>query len=401
MQITIESIQEVEDPYHAFVDSVKNKETLRKYITHLDRFLKLVPTSVYLKHLGELPYDNSKETLSKYFVRLAEQDSKLAQNIIAAFIKEVRKKVENGTMSPNTFSNYIKPIRRLLDANAVPIHWKSLHRLYPRVTISQDRAYSREELQKMMDVAIDLTDKVIITLGSSAGFRKESWDYFTWKDLKFFWDGDVLTGGAILIYRGDPENYWTHFTPEAGKFILEYKELWKSKIGQYPRDDDPLLKSTKIPVVRRLNSFGVKKRVERLTKKMGMRSHLSPGKHRYDVPILHGFRKSFNTLMRRAKVDFANKEDMMGHSMGLEKHYERYNEEDFERFSEYEKAIPFLTISNTERVKIKNQKLEKAHTNPIPLPEGKFKIILCDVPYKYDFGVEGAPNYPTLPEEEI
>ncbi len=46
-------------------------------------------------------------------------------------------------------------------------------------------------------------------------------------------------------------------------------------------------------------------------------------------------------------------------------------------------------------------KLEKAHTNPIPLPEGKFKIILCDVPYKYDFGAEGSPNYPTLTEEEI
>ena len=307
MEITIQSIREVEDPYHAFVDSVKNKETLRKYITHLDRFLKLAPTSVHLKHLGELPYDNSKETLSKYFVRLAEQDSKLAQNIIAAFIKEVRKKVENETMSPNTFSNYIKPIRRLLDANAVQIHWKSLHRLYPRTTISQDRAYSREELQIMMDVAIDLTYKVIIPLGPSAGFRKESWDYFTWKDLKFFWDGDVLKGESILIYRGDLENYWTHFTPETGKFILEYKELWKSKIGQYPRDADHLLKSTKTHVVRRLNSFGVKKRVKRLTKKIGMHSQLIPGKRRFDVPLLHGFRKYFNTMMRRAKVDFADK----------------------------------------------------------------------------------------------
>jgi len=46
-------------------------------------------------------------------------------------------------------------------------------------------------------------------------------------------------------------------------------------------------------------------------------------------------------------------------------------------------------------------KLEKAHTNPIPLPEGKYKIVLCDVPYKYDYEVEGAPNYPTLSEEEI
>lgn len=46
-------------------------------------------------------------------------------------------------------------------------------------------------------------------------------------------------------------------------------------------------------------------------------------------------------------------------------------------------------------------KLAKVHTNPMSLPDGKFKIILCDVPYKYDYEGEGAPNYPTLSEEEI
>ena len=49
----------------------------------------------------------------------------------------------------------------------------------------------------------------------------------------------------------------------------------------------------------------------------------------------------------------------MGHKVGLEKHYERYNEEDFERFSEYQKAIPFLTISDTERMKFENQQLQE------------------------------------------
>jgi len=48
MEISLKSIEEVEDPYHAFVDSIKNSETLRKYNNHLHDFLKLVPTSVYL-----------------------------------------------------------------------------------------------------------------------------------------------------------------------------------------------------------------------------------------------------------------------------------------------------------------------------------------------------------------
>lgn len=248
MEITMDAIRSVEDPYHAFVDSIKNKETLRKYDHRLYAFLKLVPSSLYQEHLGKSPKNTDKETLAEFFVMLAEKDSKLTQNVIAAFIKEIRKKVEDGSMSPNTFPNHIKPIRRLLDANSVPIHWKSLQRLYPRGAVTQDRAYSREELQQMMDVAIDLTDKVIITLASSAGFRKESWDYFTWKDLKFFYDGNILKGGAILIYHGDPESYWTHFTPEAGRYLLEYKELWKSLKSSWFAPKDPPISSVLLAI---------------------------------------------------------------------------------------------------------------------------------------------------------
>ena len=200
MELTIESIREVEDPYTAFVDSIKNSETLRKYDKRLFQFLKIVPNSVYEECLGKIPQDDSKETLSQFFVMLTEKNPKLGKNIIAAYIKEVRKKVDCGEISPNTFSNYIKPIRRLLDANSVAIHWKSLQRLYPRGEVSQDRAYERKELQKIMDIAIDLTDKVIITLASSAGFRKEAWDYFTWKDVTFFEEENgSVKGGALLI----------------------------------------------------------------------------------------------------------------------------------------------------------------------------------------------------------
>jgi len=44
---------------------------------------------------------------------------------------------------------------------------------------------------------------------------------------------------------------------------------------------------------------------------------------------------------------------------GLESNYERYQEEDFERFPEYQKAIPFLTISDEERIRLENEKLKE------------------------------------------
>jgi len=52
-------------------------------------------------------------------------------------------------------------------------------------------------------------------------------------------------------------------------------------------------------------------------------------------------------MLRHAKVNFADKEDMMEHKVALESSYERYEEEDFERFPEYQKAIPFLTIDES------------------------------------------------------
>jgi len=68
-------------------------------------------------------------------------------------------------------------------------------------------------------------------------------------------------------------------------------------------------------------------------------------------------------MLRRAKVNFADKENMMGHKVGLESSYERYEEADFERFPEYQKAIPFLTIDDSSRLreenKIKEEKLNK------------------------------------------
>ena len=128
MQISLESIQDVEDPYQAFVDSVKSPDTFRKYKNHLHRFLKLVPNQICLDILNKEPENDSIEQLSKFFVDLGQKDPKIIQNIIAAFIKEDRKKVEENDLSPNTFPTHIKPIRRLLDANAIPIHWKSLHR---------------------------------------------------------------------------------------------------------------------------------------------------------------------------------------------------------------------------------------------------------------------------------
>ncbi len=361
MEISIEKINTRTDPYQLFLDSIRNESTKRRYKNLLYLFLKLIPNQLYSDSLRKIPQDREAKTLATFFVDLARKDVELVSDVIAAYIKEDKKRVESGEISSQTLPNHIKPIKVLLDANRIPIHWKSLNKLMPRrESRSKDRAYTREEIQKMLTVTNDITDKVIILLFSSGGFRLEAWDYFTWKDVIFFKNDDgSYKGASLLIYRGDPESYWTFITPEACKALELYRENWKADIGEYPKPDDPLIKSIRFPVIRRLNQKGVRKRIDKIVHDIGLRAPLPLGKKRHEVQLDHGFRKYFNTMLRRAKVDYLDKEDMMGHTTGLEKHYERYNEEDFERFPEYQKAIPFLTISDTERVKFENQKLKE------------------------------------------
>ena len=361
MKISFDEIDRRNDPYQLFLDNIKSQETARKYKKSLERFLSSIPDEIYEKNLGKTPQNQDKKNLATFFVELAKKDADLATNIVATYIKEEKKLVESGNLKAGTLENHIKPIKVLLDANRIAVHWKSLYRLYPRRQAStEDRGYTKQELQKMIALAHDITDKVIVALFSSGGFRLEAWNYFTWKDLRLFTNRDgSYKGGALLVYANDQEAYWTHITPEACKYLEMYREKWKSDIGEYPKPDQPLLKAVRYPTIHRLNSLGVRKRVEKLVKAIGMRQSLPEGKKRYEVPLDHGFRKYFNTMMRRAKVNYLDKEDMMGHKVGLEQHYERYQEEDFERFPEYQKAIPFLTISDEEGLRFENQQKQK------------------------------------------
>ena len=53
LKITIDEINERNVPYQLFLDSIKSKETLRKYKKDLQSFLKIIPVKLYKDHLGK------------------------------------------------------------------------------------------------------------------------------------------------------------------------------------------------------------------------------------------------------------------------------------------------------------------------------------------------------------
>jgi len=355
MELSLETISEDGFPYQKYLDGIKNKGTRMHYNKSLHLFLKEIPDHIYEKLLDSHP-DPTDESRAEFFVRFTRKHPKMGSNIIAEWIKIQKSRAELNEISPNTVPNYVKPIKVLLDQNDIPILWKKLYNMYPREIKCKDRAYTTTEIQNMLEVCPHIVDKVIITMHASAGFRLEAWDYFTWSDVVIFKNKDSkIQGGALRIYHGDPEEYWTHLTPEACNFIELYRLSWTELVGAAPKQTDPLIRSPKYLSLTRLNQKGVRKRVDEIVKDIGLRPQLTGGKKRHEVKLIHGFRKFFNTMLRRAKVDFADKEKLMGHKIGLEDSYERYVEADFELFPEYQKAIPFLTISNEERATHESQ----------------------------------------------
>ncbi len=354
MKIGLDNMEN--NAYSNFIDSIRNPETKRGYVRNLKRFLNLIPDDIFVKYLGMVPKSRELEDLTNAFIGIAKKDINVTKSLIRSYVKQIKQEVESGQISPNTVSNRLKPIKALFAANEIDMSWTIINKMFPRETKSEDRAYTREEISKMIKHCTDITDKVIILMFSSGGFRLESWDFFCWKDVVFFKDkANKYKGAALRVYRGDPEEYWTFVTPETCEALMLYREEWRSRFLRYPDENDPVVASTRFDRPVRLRQKGIRSRVDKIVTKIGLRDQSKKKQRRYEVKLDHGFRKYFNTMMRRAKVNYLDKEDMMGHKVGLEKNYERYQEEDFERFPEYQKAIPYLTISDEERLRFENQ----------------------------------------------
>ena len=299
---------------------------LIKYIEYVKQFKSImtVQTSDYLKrtYLKLRSSNNSKNTSPRILntlVRTATAIARIHQkNIVEEAdidktIRLVKKMLGQQGISIDEADTYLtRQFNRIIQI----LHDDELHK--SGMTVEEilnvlHNEGSVEEIHKMIECCTDITDKVIILMFSSAGFRLESWDYFCWKDVIFFQDKtQQYTGAALRVYRGDPEEYWTFITPEACHALALYKEEWKSRFLKYPTNDDPLIASTRFDVPVRLQSKGVRSRVDKIVTKIGLRDEIKKNQRRYEVKLDHGFRKYFNTMMRRAKVNYLDKEDMMG-----------------------------------------------------------------------------------------
>ncbi len=300
-----------------FAQSIKSEHTRRCY-------------KLYLKKYGE--------------EKLALTDPRLVEKQIIDFILEQRKRGKNYY----AISNYVHCIISYYKINDILLNTKKITRFMPeRRRVRNDRAYTYQEITKMLEIADERIRAVILILASS-GCRVGAVPFIRLRNLK---------DNRLTIYETFGEEYLTFITSECEQAIANYLDM-RSRYGEKLDDNSYLIReqfdirdSFQIKNPRQIKRDAIQWMIKDVVKRCGV------GK---DVMLAHGFRKFFTTQLVQNKVNPEIREMLLGHKIGLASCYYRPTEE--EMYAEYQKAIDNLTINEENRLKRKVEKLEVEKT---------------------------------------
>lgn len=325
-----------------FENSIHSLYTLKKYKYYLDLFIKFY-------HL-------------KDFDSVVSMDKKQLQIFIEDYIMDLKKRV-----NPNSVPNYINPIQLFLDVNDFDINWKKIHRLYPqKIKRTGKKPYTTEDIKKMLNYTRSKRTQALIHLLASTGCRVGAIPELKLKHLKKIDDNCY----SILFYEDSTEEYVSFLTPESSKSLDAYVESRK-KDGEFVKSDSPLFRidyNIGIAKVKPISIDIIAQILEKITKQCSIREKKS--KQRYDKMVNHAFRKRFETILKLNKdIPIAVSEKLIGHKVYFDERGNNITLDDSyvtpeiqQLFKFFKLAIPELTVNDSERDKIKIQKLENEKT---------------------------------------
>ena len=250
----------------------------------------------------------------------------------------------------STIHNYIACVLAFYKINDVALNVTKINKFIPlQVKVKKDRAYTHEEICKLLELADDRV-RVMILLMASSGIRAGAIPLLKLRNLE---------GNKITVYEGEREEYFSFISPECKKAIEIYLDIRK-RYGEELTQNSPLIRekfNTKDPFrvkkPKPLTMAMIKCTLIYLEQRLGLRTG--------EVAMTHGFRKFFTTQLINSKVNPEIREMLLGHKIGLTSSYYRPTEQ--EMYAEYEKSVNSLTINEENRLRRKIQKLEVEKTD--------------------------------------
>lgn len=315
--------QQKEDVYSNFVNSIKSDVTKKIYEYNLRLFMEFCGI----------------DKLEDLFGR---------QDQIITYLMSLRQK----KLSYNSISTRLNAIYHFYDMNDVSLNKKKIKMFkgeYTRKVV--DRAYTHEDIKKILDVS-DLRVKTIVLLMASSGIRIGALPDIRIRNLE-----KINNNYKITVYEGSNSQYFTFCDPECTSYIDAYLN-YRTKNGENLNNDSYLIRDqfdiTDLEQIRNkskgMTISGIESLLNVILLKSGVRT-INHTRERKDVARAHGFRKFFTTQLINSNVNPEIREMLLGHKIGLASCYYRPTEKDM--LNEYYKAVPLLTISNEERLKFK------------------------------------------------
>ena len=285
-----------------------------------------------------------------------KKNPKSVQHMIIDYVEQRKSKVSGSTLQQTKGA-----LKHFFEMNDVEegINWSKISKIIPHAKkTGSDRAPTIEEIRIMLESA-DIRTKCVILMCSSSGIRVGAFDGMTWGNLSPIYqknsDGDKnLVACKLTVYKREREEYATFITPECYHSLEQYK-ISRESIGEKITPKSPLIRDSwdnhkyrkdkrKEPkIAKPLASKTIANMMGEFLKKINLREANS-GIHEFKQ--IHGFRKFFKTNAERA-CKTIDVEKLMGHAENYYKPSSDY------LLTEYIKAIPYLTISETVELKDK------------------------------------------------
>lgn len=274
----------------------------------------------------------------------------------------------------STIKTHLAAITKFLIINDRLVNTKKLAMFLPEESKrGGKRAITTEEIQRMLAHAGTKRAKAIIHLFSATGSRPEALC-----DLKIKHLGQMPDNcKSLILYEDSTHELVTFLHQEASQAIDEYFEE-RTKRGEYLKDESFVIGRETFIInennPRPVTLTSLESSLAHAMKRAGI--HRVKTRNRYDLAVCGGFRKRFDTILKiNPNISYAIAEMMMDHKIRMEGYYFKPSKEQL--FEEYKKAIPELTIDDSKRLKIKNEKLEKEKSE-IETEKQKYAKLLED-----------------------
>ncbi len=325
-------------PYQNFTYALKSKDVKRQYPVMLLRFLN------FTKVTGE---SIDEKCVSLYEFAKEIDNRKALESKLMEYVRFQEERISRKEINAGTLRNYIKAVKHFFVMNDILLNWDKIKKGVPTFTqTSNDRNPEILEIKTLLAYNDIRINPIVLTMLSS-GIRVGAWNWLKWKNIIPIVINGVIKCAKIIVYYGEPDQYFSFITPEAYQALNDYMNFRRlhgekvdgHRIGQAGKP-------------KKFDSEGIRRLIYDSWKVQGVLTvHDSSSTEKHQpFKSSHGFRKFFETecemVMKSIDVEI-----LMGHGFskrGLKANY--YRPSDNYLLEQYLKAVDLLTISEENKL---------------------------------------------------